>query len=46
MPYIIVYELLVLDKNAWNYSTVHKLFVVDRNTWYMTVCKQIIQNKF
>ena len=32
LNYIIVYKLLVLDKNTWNYTTAYKF--LDRNTWY------------
>ena len=31
---MIMYELLGLDMNNFNYATVCKLFVLDRNTWY------------
>ena len=36
---MIVYKLLVLDKNTWNHATVCELFILDKNTWY-TNCVQ------
>ena len=34
---IILYKLLVLDRNTCNYTTGCKLFVLDRNTWNYTI---------
>ena len=33
---VIVYELLVLDKNTINHTSVCKLFLLDRNIWYLS----------
>ena len=30
---IIIYELLVLDRNTWNHINEYKLLALDRNTW-------------
>ena len=29
---MIVYELLVLDRNTWNHMIVYKLLILDKNT--------------
>ena len=40
---LIVYRLLVLDRNTWNNKAVCQLFVLDRCTWYhINVYKQMI----
>ena len=39
--HIIVYKLLILDKNTWNPTILYKLFVWDKNTLYrITVCNK------
>ena len=30
---IILYKILILDRNTWNDTTSCELFVLDRNTW-------------
>ena len=42
--HIIMYKMLVLDKNTLNYTTVCKLLVLNWNTWYY-VKKQMKQHK-
>ena len=37
--YIIVHELLALDRNTWKYTAVCKLIILDKNTSYMTTYK-------
>ena len=39
--HIIMYKLLVLERNTLDHTTLCKLFVLNKNTWYhMTVYKK------
>ena len=44
--HIIMYKLLVLDRNTWNHIIVYKLLVLDRNIWNHITEKKIKRNNY